>query len=405
MHGLSIKSHTHGIFDWEVAASRYDYVRDLLRAPAGNAGRRVDGHGTGWDTLALKATWRPTETHVVDAGLQRDSFRWRSVDRATPEWTAGEPGALNQSFRGDTRLTSAYAQDTWRFAQKWRATLGLRFERWQAFDGQLANALAPVDFAARAQSFASPKAALAYQLTDDWVLKGSLGRAVRMPTVAELFQGGIDASGTLVNNDPNLKPERSWTGELSAERETDGQLWRVTAFFERTRDALYSQTNVTVTPNVTNIQNVDAIRTHGIETSYRGSDVVAKGVDILASATWTDSRIVRDAKFPAAVGHWQPRVPQWRASAAATWHASSRWTHTLGVRYSGRQYSTLDNSDPNGFAYQGASRYLVADWRSVYRVDPHWTVAAGVDNLNDQQYWNFHPYPQRTYNLELKVDL
>jgi iron complex outermembrane recepter protein len=33
MHGLSVKSHTQGTFDWELAASLYDYHRDELRAP------------------------------------------------------------------------------------------------------------------------------------------------------------------------------------------------------------------------------------------------------------------------------------------------------------------------------------------------------------------------------------
>jgi nucleoside-diphosphate-sugar epimerase len=28
----------------------------------------------------------------------------------------------------------------------------------------------------------------------------------------------------------------------------------------------------------------------------------------------------------------------------------------------------------------------------------------GIDNLNNYQYWNFHPYPQRTYYAELKYD-
>ena len=64
----------------------------------------------------------------------------------------------------------------------------------------------------------SPKAALAWQLTPDWVLKASVGRAVRMPTVSELYQGSI-AVDVIVNNDPDLKPEKSWTGELTAERE------------------------------------------------------------------------------------------------------------------------------------------------------------------------------------------
>jgi len=29
----------------------------------------------------------------------------------------------------------------------------------------------------------------------------------------------------------------------------------------------------------------------------------------------------------------------------------------------------------------------------------------GIDNLNNYKYWNFHPYPQRTYLAELKYDL
>ena len=29
----------------------------------------------------------------------------------------------------------------------------------------------------------------------------------------------------------------------------------------------------------------------------------------------------------------------------------------------------------------------------------------GIDNLNNYQFWNFHPYPQRSYMAELKVSL
>ena len=29
----------------------------------------------------------------------------------------------------------------------------------------------------------------------------------------------------------------------------------------------------------------------------------------------------------------------------------------------------------------------------------------GIDNLNNYQYWNFHPYPQRSYRAELRFDL
>jgi iron complex outermembrane receptor protein len=226
-----------------------------------------------------------------------------------------------------------------------------------------------------------------------------------MPTVSELYQGGVNNVGVLINNDPNLAPERSWTGELTAERKLETGSLRLTAFGERTKDALYSQTNVLVTPNVTNVQNVGRIDTQGLELTYGATDVLRPGLDFNASLTWTDSTIERNDKFPASVGKRQPRIPEWRATGVTSYRFNDRVALTLAARYSGDQFSTLDNTDTNGFAYQGASKYFTADLRATYRVNKQWSVAVGVDNLNNYQYWNFHPYPQRTWLAELKYDL
>jgi iron complex outermembrane receptor protein len=427
MHGLTLKSSTHGVFDWEVAASRYDYDKDILRAPTialpaaatGGAGRIVDQGGTGWNTFSAKGVWRPAAApgqaaaHVVEFGYQREAYKLASIENATADWVNGVPGARNQAFSGRTGIDALYAQDTWKFAPRWKTVLGLRYERWEARDGKTSNATTTVSQGRRQEDHFSPKAALAFQASEDWILKASLGRAVRMPTVSELYQGGINAAGTLINNDPNLKPEKSWTGELTAERKLGSEqtsdamrgLLRLTAFGERTRDALYSQTNVLVTPNVTNVQNVGRIATRGLETAYEASDVAVRGLDLNASLTWTDSKIDRNDKFPASVGKRQPRIPEWRATGQATWRVDDRLAATLAARYSGRQYSTLDNSDRNGFAYQGASKYFTTDLRLTYKIGRQWTAAVGIDNLNNYKYWNFHPYPQRTWVAELKFDL
>jgi iron complex outermembrane receptor protein len=416
MHGLSLKSNTKGMFDWELAASLYDYDQDSLRAATvavpgalnGGAGRIVDGSGTGWHTFAAKGVWRPQGqggAHIVEFGYQREAYKLASIENATSNWIDGTPGARNAAFGGRTRTQALYAQDTWRFAASWKAVLGLRMERWEAQDGRTANATTTVVHAGRRENHASPKAALAWQATPDWVLKASLGRAVRMPTVSELYQGGVNNAGVLINNDPGLAPERSWTGELTAERKLETGSLRLTAFGERTRDALYSQTNVLVTPNVTNVQNVGRIDTQGFELAYGATDVLRPGLDLNASLTWTDSEIKRNDKFPISVGKRQPRIPEWRATGVASYRVNDKLALTLAARYSGEQFSTLDNSDPNGFAYQGASKYFTADLRATYRVNARWSVALGIDNLNNYKYWNFHPYPQRTYLAELKYDL
>ena len=252
----------------------------------------------------------------------------------------------------------------------------------------------------RNEGIFSPKAAIAYQVNDDWTLKASTGRAVRMPTASELYQGSINGNA-IVNSDPGLKPEKSWTTELSAERNTMQGTFRATMFFERTRDALYSQP---LNATVSTVQNVDRVRTNGVELAWQTADLWVKGLDFASSLTYTDSIITANANLPASIGKRQPRVPQWRATAAGTYKPDERWAYTLAARYSGVQYGQLDNSDVNGFSYLGFSKFFVVDTRVLCKIDKHWSAAFGIDNLNNYRYWAFHPYPQRTFIAEVKAD-
>ena len=52
-----------------------------------------------------------------------------------------------------------------------------------------------------------------------------------------------------------------------------------------------------------------------------------------------------------------------------------------------------------------ASRYFTTDVRVRYQISKQASAAVGIDNLNNYQFWNFHPYPQRTYMAELKWTL
>ena len=89
------------------------------------------------------------------------------------------------------------------------------------------------------------------------------------------------------------------------------------------------------------------------------------------------------------MGKWQPRVPEWRANALATYRLGERWTTTLGARYSGTQFNTLDNSDTNPFTYTGTSSFLVFDARVQLPDAERWTASLGVDNLGNEEYWAF----------------
>jgi iron complex outermembrane receptor protein len=411
MQGLSLRQRVSSAWDLELNASLYDYQRDEARSPTtplpgaarGGAGRIVDSSGTGWSTLGFRADWHPDDdAHLVELGLQRDEYRLRTQVSDTADWLEGNAGARISAFRGNTWLTSAFAQDSWQFAPGWSATLGTRIEHWQADDGAISNATRTLTFPTRADTYLSPKAALSFAAAPNFTVKASAGRAVRMPTVSELFQGSI-ALDEIIDNDPSLSPERSWTSEISGIFEFDHGNFRSTVFLEETRDALYSQIDVLGGATVTTIQNVGHMQTRGLELAgnWRALDTL----EITGSLTYAHSRITENDNFPASEGSWQPRVPEWRATALAAWRPVERLSCSLGARYSGRQFNQLDNSDPHGSAYTGTSRFLVADLRLRYELGTHWSAALGIDNVGNERYWAFHPYSRRAFNAEVAASL
>lgn len=171
-------------------------------------------------------------------------------------------------------------------------------------------------------------------------------------------------------------------------------------FVERSRDALYSQTTV----GGTQVQNVDRIDTKGVELAFQAQRVLVAGLELSGSLTYADSEIEKNDGFPDTVGKRAPRVPDWRASVLASYTHDEHWRGALGARFSGKQFGQLNNSDTHGFTYQGFSRYFVADVRVQYRIDRQWQASLGIDNLNNEKYWAFHPYPQRTVHAELRFD-
>jgi iron complex outermembrane receptor protein len=425
MHGLTVKSHTQGVWDWELDASLYDYRKDdkrqnatnnaLPNALSGGAGTIADGSGTGWNNLAAKGTWRPggmEGEHIVDFGLQQDSYKLQYLTSAiTGNWLDDAAGAVVSNVGGKTQLLSAYAQDAWAFAPRWKTVLGLRAENWHAYDGRTDFAASCTPYCpSRNENYLSPKAALSFQALPDLVLKASAGRALRMPTVSELY-GATSTTNSQYINDPNLKPEKSLTTELTAEKDLGNALLRLTYFTENTHDALYSQTtfDAAANKNVSRVQNIGRIQTQGLEFAFNGNDVLAKGLDLSGSVTYADSVIKENVGFVAVagdtIGKRQPNIPKWRATALASYRFDARWTAAFGARYSGPQYRTLNNADVNGYTYMGVSKYFTTDVRLRYQINRQWSAAVGIDNLNNYQYWNFHPYPQRSYSAELKFDL
>jgi iron complex outermembrane receptor protein len=84
-----------------------------------------------------------------------------------------------------------------------------------------------------------------------------------------------------------------------------------------------------------------------------------------------------------------------------TWRPTDHVSLTAAGRYSSRNFGQLDNGDVVGNVYQGFYKYFVVDLRADLKVNDHMHVALGVDNVNNDKYFLFHPFPQRSLFAQL----
>lgn len=416
MQALSFTGEPSPTFSWKAVASLYDYHRDRQRTPDalpgglnGGPGSILDMGGTGWRTLDLEGDWRPggaEGVHALRLGAHLDRYELRSRRFAASDWISGDEGALRSASLGKTETSALWLEDRVRLARPLVLTFGARVERWRAFGGlnYSASPALNVSQPKRSDSTVSPKAVLSWQ-ESGWRASASAGLAYRFPTVTELYQQ-VSVGPELRSPDPDLNPERAVATEVSLERRFGAQRQnslRLSVFTEDVADALISQsTPLAGSAQFVNfVQNVDKVRSRGAELAVEAHDVLTRGLDLSASATYVSSHIARDAALPGAKGKQTPQVPRWRWTAVASWRATPRLTLTAAARYSDRVYGTIDNSDVVAHTYQGFDGYFVADARAVLKLNDRWSASLGVDNLTDRRYYLFHPFPGRTVIAQL----
>ena len=413
--GLTLRTLRASGWNASLVYSEYTIHEDVTRealqpdplAADGGPGILTRRDGTRWRTLEAQAVYSPgaderaAGRHSLAVGYHRNEYSLRNPVHDMDDWRGG-PTSLSQSVFGRTRLQAVYVEDRWVFSDRWGATLGVRYEDWEAFDGgQVFAGLPPVEYASRSLARWSPKVSLSFSPDTDWSYRLSAGRGYRFPTVVELFQASRTAT-SIQQSDPDLKAERSDALELTAEHDFARGRVRVSLFQDDVHDTIWNFTDTTVVPSVTRVQNLGRVRTRGIEAVVTLDDIGVPRLELQASAAFCHSKILENDRNPAYVGKRWLRVPDARVGLQATWRPAPAWLTSLAVRHSGRMFNTLDNTDINPDTYGGVSRYTVADVRVAFTTGSGVELAFGIDNLTDERYYQSHPYPGRTAFVEAR---
>jgi iron complex outermembrane receptor protein len=396
-------------------------------ADDGGPGTVTRRDGTGWQTFEVQATYTPVPGgflgggHALTFGGHRNAYTLDNAVRDAPDWRYTET-TLAQRFQGRTRVLAFYAQDAWTLTEDLKLTLGWRAEWFRTFDGEQlvrVGACTPasgvvcvpngdgtfdktVPYGERELQGQSPKASLAWTVNSRVTLRGSYGHGVRFPNVEELYNGTVTA--TSVNlSDPNLRSERADAFDLTAEMVFGRQTVRASLFHDDVYDAIMRQSDQTVTPTITNVSNVDHVRTSGIEVAWAAQDVGVKGLSVEANAAFARSKVLENAKDPAQEGKYFLRVPKTRGTLLVAYRPTEKWMASAGYRHSGAAYNDVYNLDVNRNTYGGLSTLNQIDLKVSYKPATHVEAAVGVDNITDQRAYQSHPFPGRTLVVELRT--
>ncbi len=279
-----------------------------------------------------------------------------SLDLLAPVY--GQPVALPTeplaNLDQSTRQLGFYAQDQFKFGERWVLTLGGRQDRVrQVTDDHLDSSRSR-----KSDSAFSGRAGLSYLLGNGW--------APYLSYVTSFLPN----SGTDANNEA-FRPSRGKQVELGLKFQPAGSrsLFTAAAFDLR-------KTNVvTYDPATFEGRQIGKQRSRGIELEAKGE--LAPGLNIAAAYTWLDMKVLASAD-PDEIGKIPPLVPKQSASVWLDYTLGNGLGFGGGVRYVGKR----QNDEHNTSAERGVT---LLDAALHYERGP-WRVALNVSNLADKKY-------------------
>ncbi|HEY0180106.1 MAG TPA: TonB-dependent receptor [Dokdonella sp.] len=355
---------------------------------------------------------RPFE---VAAGVSYDS---QDQDRKGYENFVGDvlgvKGALRRNEDDTVFDFDQYAQATWRFAERWSLTAGLRHSevKFRSVDHYV-TATNPDDSGRVEYSATTPVAGLLYRAADWANVYASYGKGFETPTFNELGYRADGGAGLAFD----LAPSRSRNAELGVKLRPSRSVEAEFAVFRAdTKDELAVATS---RGGRTTYQNIGKARRDGAEASLDWR--LADAWRLQFAYTWLDatfrspfltctSSTCTTPDTPVAAGTRIPGIPKTDAYVGLRWGSDAKgWRASLSGNY-------VSAVTVNDLGSDRAPPYFVAGADVGYGLDVRsgtLRVFARVDNLLDRKYAGsvivndangryFEPAPGRTLMLGLR---
>nr|CBX31910.1 hypothetical protein N47_O13290 [uncultured Desulfobacterium sp.] len=404
--GLKIRVDSSFNNNWKALSKRSTDVPPYSKW--GGAGTVTDSE-TGWYNFDFKSAYKPlkwsaVKDHTLTAGYHFDHYFTDSKTWNASDWKSEIKTTLNDKSEGKTGTHAVFLQDEWDITDKIMVYFGGRYEWWRGFDGikarDVSGSVYTTELPDRKEDHFSPKFAVAYNPDTNWGFRFSLAKAYRFPTIRELFYANVSSAGIVTLTNPDLKSEKIFAKDFTISKKVGWAGEARLSFFENyTEDTIFSQTDVY--KNQTYYQNIDEVRTRGVEFQFKKKGLFVDRLDAMFNIAYMKAKTLKNDNLPDSEGKIFPRAPKWTSKAVVSCFPTDKLFLTLAGRYSSKAWNTLNNVDDRG-GYGGVDDYFFLDAKVAYKLLKQVTISLSVDNLTDELVYMYHPYARQMIIAKLK---
>ncbi|NVB82347.1 MAG: TonB-dependent receptor [Kofleriaceae bacterium] len=308
-----------------------------------------------------------------------------------------------RTSRGEHRFLDAYLRDTVRVIESLDVSTGFVIDKWSFLNGTTALRYGiydemEVEYPSITDIEFEPQLGALYRIDDTLALAARGTRAMRAPTLGELYRPILEGDAATAAN-PTLRPESVWSAEVGPQI-TAGAIEARAYFYRNEIDAPIA--SVDTAGGTRQRANLGHAAVTGVvtEASWRPAKAWLATVEYtFAASTITDAGAMAPGDV---VGKRLALTPRNRVTAILTYDNPRIVTVTGAVRYVGRQFADAENS-----ASLGA--YTLVDAMVARKIHGGLAGFVAVENLLDRRYLasaaSFDTYgAPRSVHLGLRLD-
>jgi len=348
----------------------------------------------------LRADMPIGEDHLLTIGLSYRTDDSDTNDYDIPYYRSYE-GKSDSTFYsgGEDRIWAIFFQDEWKIIKKLTFYLGGRYDAWNVSDGASGVPGSETTYDSNTDSEFSPKAAVVWKALPDTTLKGSVGHAFRAPNLYELYRTWT-SWGWEYRSNPSLNPETVWTYEAGVDQYLFDRKTKLslTGFRNDIKDLIYYKIDNTAKTKTR--MNAGKARTYGLE--FEASQEITRWLKAWGNLTYISAKITENPLDPTTEDKNVTGIP--RTTYNIGLDAEHKWFKgSLVGRYFSKIYNDSDNKDTAEGVYKTYEPAFYVDSKITFMPYKWADISLSVDNIFDEEYFEYYMPEGRTYFCELTL--